>query len=157
MGMLLTEDMTDFIRILQRREARFLIVGGFAVNYYGYIRTTQDIDLLIYPSRENAGRMMDALKEFGFGNAGIPRSCFEHEGNVVHLGVEPNRIDLLTSLKGLDKDDLFDRSIVATCDDLTFPIISYCDLLAAKMASSRAKDRADVEELKKIATSDSLS
>ena len=55
-----------------------MLVGGHAVNYYGYIRTTQDMDLLIYPSHPNALRIMAALDEFGFGGAGIPQACFEY-------------------------------------------------------------------------------
>ena len=56
---------------------KYVLVGGYAVNYYGYVRTTQDIDFLIYPTKENAKNMMAALAEFGFGKAGIPKDFFQ--------------------------------------------------------------------------------
>ena len=85
--MIFTKDMKDFIEILKHNKVKHVLIGGFAVNYWGYVRTTQDIDILIFPSRKNAIKMMKALQEFGFGNAGIPLECFEKEGSAVHLGV----------------------------------------------------------------------
>jgi hypothetical protein len=101
--------MKEFIDLLEKYQVEYVVVGGFAVNYYGYIRTTQDIDILIFPSLKNAQNMIDALDEFGFGSAGITRGCFETEGTAVHLGVEPNRIDLLTNLKGVSNEEIFKR------------------------------------------------
>ena len=101
--MILTDDMVEFLGLIYKYGVEFVLVGGHAVNYYGYVRTTQDIDLLIYPSSNNAQRMMAALGDFGFGDAGIPASLFETTGSAIHLGNEPNRIDLLTTLKGTSK------------------------------------------------------
>ena len=75
--MIFTQDMKEFIELLEKYQVEYVVVGGFAVNYYGYIRTTQDIDILIFPSSKNAQNMIDALDEFGFGKAGIDRDCFE--------------------------------------------------------------------------------
>jgi hypothetical protein len=101
--------MKEFIELLEKYQVEYVVVGGFAVNYYGYIRTTQDIDILIFPSSKNAQNMIDALDEFGFGSAGITRECFETSGTAVHLGVEPNRIDLLNNLKGVSNEEIFKR------------------------------------------------
>ena len=99
--MLFSTDMKDLISLFHKHDIAYVLVGGFAVNYYGYPRMTQDIDFLLYPSKQNAENVMNALREFGFGNAGIPQELFEKTGAAVHLGAEPNRIDLLTHLTGV--------------------------------------------------------
>lgn len=147
--MILTQDMKEFIELLEKYHVEYVLVGGFAVNYYGYIRTTQDIDILIFPSSENAQKMIDALAEFGFGKAGIGRECFEEAGTAVHLGVEPNRIDLLTNLKGVSNEEIFKRKKRAKYGQMSLNIISLKDLLECKRCSDRPKDLADVDELEK--------
>lgn len=145
--MLLSKDMQDLLSFFERHRVQYVLVGGHAVNYYGYVRATQDIDLLVYPSAENAARTMAALSEFGFGSAGIPQAYFERPGSVIHLGVEPNRIDLLTSLKGIDNDRIFANTGRVEFEGTPVNIISLQDLLEAKRKSDRPRDRADAEEL----------
>jgi hypothetical protein len=148
--MLFSDDMKELLEIFEKERVKYMVVGGHAVNYYGYMRVTQDIDLLVYPSVENADAVMAALEEFGFGGAGIPRECFETEGSAIHLGVEPNRIDLLTSLKGVSLDQVFANAQRAEMEGVLVSIISRDDLLKAKRLSERLKDRADAEELERI-------
>ena len=148
--MQLTKDMKDLIDIFAKHKVEYIVVGGFAVIAYGYIRTTQDIDFLIYPSEANSDKMMDALTEFGFGNAGIPKVYFQTEGSAIHIGVEPNRIDFLTSLQGVSNKELFENAKQIQCDDKIIKIISKENLIKCKKSSSRLKDLADVEELEKI-------
>lgn len=147
--MFLSSDMKDLIELLHKTNVIYALVGGFAVNYYGYIRTTQDIDFLIYPSHDNADRMMEALSKFGFGKAGIPKEYFTKEGVAIHLGVEPNRIDFLTSLKGLDNNTIFNNLQTVKIEDISVKIISLPDLIQVKKSSERLKDKADAEELEK--------
>jgi predicted nucleotidyltransferase len=134
--MIFTQDMKEFIEFLEKYQVEYVVVGGFAVNYYGYIRTTQDI-------------MIKALDEFGFGSAGITRECFESAGTAVHLGVEPNRIDLLTNLKGVSNEEIFKRKKRIKYEKMFLNIISLKDLLECKRCSDRPKDLADVDELEK--------
>lgn len=145
--MLFTDDMKELLEIFERHGVKYMIVGGYAVNYYGYMRTTQDIDLLVYPSAENADAVMAALTEFGFGGAGIPREYLEKEGGAVHLGVEPNRIDILTHLKGIENDHVFSNVQGVELQGVRVNIISLQDLIEAKRKSDRPRDRADAEEL----------
>jgi Domain of unknown function (DUF1814). len=148
--MIITKDMNDFIRLLELHKVKYVLVGGFAVNYYGYVRTTQDIDILILPSTTNARKIMTVLKEFGFGEAGIPKKCFESEGTAIHLGVEPNRIDLLTNLKGVPNSAIFaNLKRIKYSHEIGLNMISFKDLLACKKCSDRVKDLADVDELEK--------
>ena len=147
--MLFTKDMKELLELFAHYQVRYALVGGFAVNYYGYVRATQDIDLLIYPSHENATKVMDSLKAFGFGDADIPRAYLEEAGSAIHLGVEPNRIDILTHLLGVSNEQIFDNLCQVDMEGVMVNIISYSDLLKVKGCSERLKDQADAEELKK--------
>lgn len=147
--MLFTQDMKDLIEAFEKHGVQYVLVGGHAVNYYGYVRSTQDVDFLVMPSPENAQNLMKALSEFGFGDAGIPQEYFEREGTAVHLGVEPNRIDLLTHLKGISNETVFGNSKRVELGGMLLNIIAYSDLLAAKRHSERPRDLADVDELEK--------
>lgn len=149
----LTNDMRDLVALLQRHGVAYLLVGGYAVNVHGYARATQDIDFLIRPDAENARKLALALAEFGFGKAGLPLDDFAREGLAVHLGVPPNRIDLLTSISGLSADEAFADAIVLTVDGQDVAVISLEKLIASKERSPRLRDRADAEELRRIAAS----
>jgi predicted nucleotidyltransferase len=145
-----SEDMKALLSLFEKHRVRYVLVGGHAVNYYGYVRTTQDMNVLVYPSSANATRLMGAIEDFGFSGAGIPRRLFEGEGGAVHLGVEPNRIDILTSLVGASNDEIFANAEVVQIDDLEVRIISLEDLLRVKRGSKRPRDQADADELSKI-------
>lgn len=110
----------------------------------------QDIDFLLYPSPANAEAIMEALTEFGFREAGIPKEYFQKVGSAIHLGVEPNRIDLLTHLKGVKNDQIFSNMKRIQLDGILVNIISFEDLIETKLNSDRLKDGADVEELQRI-------
>ena len=148
--MLFSDDMKALIELMEKHHVLYALVGGFAVNYYGYVRTTQDIDFLIYPSKYNAEKMMSALTEFGFGNAGIPEEYFTREGTAIHIGVEPNRIDFLTHLVGVDNNVIFNNLENVIIDGIATKMISFHDLVCAKRNSERLKDKADAEELEKV-------
>lgn len=148
--MIFTDDMRDLLELFVKHSVEYALVGGFAVNFYGYVRTTQDIDFLLFPSADNADRVMAALTEFGFGNAGIPPEYFTLEGTAIHIGVEPNRIDFLTKLKGISNNEIFSHIQRVTFEGIELKIISKTDLLKSKKASERLKDLADAEELEKL-------
>ena len=151
--MLLSDDMRELLDLFRDLDVQYAIVGGFAVNYYGYVRTTQDIDILVNPTAENPGRVMAALGEFGFRGAGIPRELLEREGASIHLGVEPNRIDILTSLKGVSNHDIFAGVRDVEIDGAHVRLISLEHLLEVKRSSDRPRDLADADELTKISGS----
>ena len=148
--MLFSKDMKELLLLFEKHEVQYALVGGFAVNFYGYVRTTQDIDILVLPSESNACKVMACIKEFGFGDAGIPQELFEKEGSAIHLGSEPNRIDLLTRLKGPPNAQILSNSRRAEIDDITVNVISLRDLIESKKSSDRPRDKADAEELLKL-------
>jgi predicted nucleotidyltransferase len=148
--MLLTDDMRELLALLAEHGVEHVLVGGIAVNYYGYVRSTQDLDILIVPSIANARRITRALRDFGFGDAGIPAEAFERPGSAIHLGVEPNRVDLLTGLKGVDPGVVYRNARDVDLQGLRVRIIELDDLVASKRASGRLRDQADAEELEVI-------
>lgn len=147
----ISPDMRDFLELLTKHGVQFALCGGFAVTYYGFIRTTMDIDILVYPSAANAARIMQALAEFGFGNAGIAPSAFESPGAVITLGAQPNQIDLLTSMSTESADAIFADLHLAEIWGMRIPVVSRRSLLQAKKEADRPKDRIDYEELTALA------
>ncbi len=95
--------------------------------------------------------MKKCLTSFGFGNTDLPEDFFEHEGSVLHLGVEPNRIDLMTHMHEVPSEQIFKNvEHVEITAGLHIPVISLPDLIEVKNKSQRLRDQADTEELKKI-------
>ncbi len=147
--MIFTQDMKDLIELFNINDVEYVLVGGFAVNYYGYIRSTQDIDFLIYPSKINAEKTVKALNEFGFSGNGL-LDYFIEEGTALHLGIAPNRIDLLTNLKGISNTEIFKNIKTVHYLNNDISIISLDNLIICKELSGRKHDQADAEKLKII-------
>ena len=143
--------MRDFILLLQKYQVDFLVCGGHAVAFHGYPRMTMDFDLLIKPTQLNAERIILCLEAFGFGKIPeLEKSRFCQRGTVFTLGVQPNQIDLLTSVSSQDEQEIFDHCIIGELEDLSLNFISFDDLLRAKREANRLKDQLDVEELLKV-------
>ncbi len=143
----LPPDFKEFLQALNHSAVEYLLVGGYAVAYHGYPRTTADIDIWIRVARENALRTMEALRKFGFGASDASEQMFLIAGRVVRMGVPPLRIELLTSISGVEFDPCYARRIKASIDGISVTVISKEDLLANKRSTGRAKDAADVEQL----------
>lgn len=126
-----------------------MIVGTFAVAWHGYPRFTADLDILVRCGAPNSERLLRALHQFGFGSLGLSLADFEREGGVVQLGVQPNRIDLLTGISGVSFDEVWQSRIAGSLDGIPVFVISRRELIRNKESTNRAKDRADAEELRK--------
>lgn len=148
--MFFSDDMQELVRLFQKHNVDFAVCGGFAVAHYGFVRMTMDFDLLVRPGLENAVRIMSALTAFGFGEAGICEKDFLESGAAVTLGEQPNQIDLLTSMSSVPAGEIIDRAVKARIGDVLVNIVGYDDLIAAKQEAGRAKDRIDLEELKRL-------
>jgi predicted nucleotidyltransferase len=146
----LPEDIRELVLLFATHGVEFAICGGHAVAFHGYPRLTMDVDLLIAPSEKNAERVMAALEEFGFGDAGIPRDVFTKEGAAVTLGAQPSQVDLLTSISGVATDEVMQRVVWGELAGLKVRYISRDDLMEAKRQAGRGKDLADLEELEKL-------
>lgn len=145
----LNKDWREFLELFNSNRVDYLVVGAFAVAFHGYPRYTADLDLLVRPTAQNAERVMRALSEFGFGSLGIRAADLCTPGMVVQLGVQPNRIDLLTAISGVNFDEAWEARKTAELDGLPTQFIGRAELLRNKEQTGRAKDLGDAEELRK--------
>lgn len=148
--MKLQPDLREFIELLSSHGCEFLVVGGHAVAFHGHPRFTGDIDFLLRASAENAKRVLAALRAFGFGALTITVEDLVKPESVVQLGRPPNRIDLLTSISGVDFEKAWDHRVTSELDGITVAFIGLEELLENKRASGRAKDLADFAKLTAI-------
>lgn len=145
--MKLGKDLREFIELLNSRRVDYIIVGGHAVAYHGHPRFTGDIDFLVRPSSENAERLMDAVREFGFSDLHLSQHDFTKPNTVVQLGYPPNRVDLLTSISGVEFEEAWSTKVGADLDGLPIYFIGWEALLKNKRASGRDRDLADAAKL----------
>ncbi len=143
----MNQDFREFLELLNKHEVRYLIVGGYSVALHGHPRYTKDIDIWILTSRENAESLLNALDEFGFGSLDLSIEDFERQGYVVQLGNAPARIDILTSLTGVEFEACWESRVMAEEGGLVFPVISLKDLRVNKSALGRHQDLADLDQL----------
>jgi predicted nucleotidyltransferase len=130
---------------LTSSEVEYLVIGGYAVNYHGFSRATGDLDIWIHNSQQNANRLTEVVRQFGFANA--KPDDFLQPGKIVRMGVPPVRLEILTSISGVDFQDCYTRRIEVDWDGVQVPIIHRDDLIKNKQASGRLKDRLDLEQL----------
>jgi hypothetical protein len=120
MAMQLPADFKEFLSLLGLHGVRYLLIGGYAVNYYGYTRATGDIDVWIALDAENAERMVKVGREFGFDTPELSPELFMQEGRIVRMGNIPLRIDILTVISGVTFEECYGERIWTTCAD-SFP------------------------------------
>jgi len=143
----LPKDFKEFFELLNSARVEYLLVGGYAVSLHGYPRSTGDIDIWVRPVVTNAARLVSVLEEFGFSRGSIQPEQFLHPDRVVQFGVPPLRIDLLTSVSGLEFDESYRRRETRRIEQIDVPLISREDLLRNKKASGRPKDLSDLQNL----------
>lgn len=144
---MLSKDFKEFIRLLNEHSVRYLLVGGYAVAFHGHPRYTKDLDVWIELSGENAGRILEALDEFGFGTLGLKASDFVEEEQIIQLGYPPNRIDILTTLKGLQFEDCYNSRVEVEIQGVHMDFIDIENLKKNKRTTGRPQDLADAENL----------
>lgn len=140
-------EFKEFLKLLSEFQVDYLVVGGYAVAYHGYPRATGDMDIWIAMSPENAEKVMSALRAFGFGETGASSELFIQPDQVTRMGVPPLRIEILTTVSGLDFSDAFSRRIVDQIDGTPISLVSLEDLRRNKRAAGRKKDLADLDNL----------
>lgn len=143
----LNEDFREFIELLNAHEVRYLVVGGYAVSFHGHPRYTKDIDIWIELDAANAERVILALADFGFGELGIETSDFLVDDHIIQLGYPPNRIDIITSLEGVEFDTCYKQRSEASANNTIVNFINCEHLKQNKRATGRPQDLADVDHL----------
>jgi hypothetical protein len=145
--MLIQPDFRDLLALLNSRGVDYLVVGGYALAFHGAPRFTGDIDLYVRPDLENGARIAAALDDFGFGGLDIRAEDFAVAHRVVQLGVPPVRVDIITSISGVDWALAWSSRVTGSYGDIPVFFIGLAALIANKRATARAKDLADLEAL----------
>jgi hypothetical protein len=144
---LLPQDFKDFLKLLNFHKVEYLLIGGYAVGYHGYPRATGDMDIWIAMKPENASKLVTSLQEFGFDVPELSEDLFLKEGKVIRMGFPPIRIEIITSISGVDFEECYDAKIKDVIDGIEVDIINLVHLKKNKKASGRYKDLNDLENL----------
>lgn len=143
----LPPDFKDLLQLLQAKQVEYLLIGGYAVGYHGYIRPTGDIDIWFAVHPQNAKKLVTVLEEFGFGVSELSDELFLQEEKIIRMGVPPLRIDITSSISGVNFEECYAQRIVDTIDGVEVSLISLKHLKANKKASGRPKDLNDLAHL----------
>lgn len=145
----MNEDYRDFVEALLATRARFLVVGAHALAVHGVPRATVDLDVWVEATEENARRVWLALAQFGapLETLQVNESDFTKPELVAQFGLPPNRIDVLTSVSGLDFGEAWESRMESDFGGLRAPFLGRAALIRNKRASGRTKDLADIEAL----------
>jgi len=146
---MLNPDYRDMLSALFDAEVDLVVVGALALAAHGNPRSTGDIDIFVRPTVNNAERVLNALALFGAPTTDLATEDLTCPDMVIQIGVAPRRIDLLTSISGVDSFDKVWRSkITASVDDIDIPVLSRELLIRNKRAVGRPQDLADIAWLK---------
>jgi hypothetical protein len=140
-------DFRDLLGFLNSRRVEYVVVGAYALAHHGIPRNTGDLDLYVRPEPDNAGRLLQALGDFGFGSLGLKVEDFLQPAQVIQLGYAPVRVDLLTSISGVDWNQVSLGAVQGTYGDVPVRFLGRKELAMNKRATGRTKDLADLEAL----------
>jgi len=144
------EDFEEFLRLLNRKKVEYLIVGGYAVAFHGFVRATKDIDILFHNTQQNIRRLRQALNDFGFSVDNLGDVAFSEQGKIIRIGVAPIMIELINAISGVLFDTAWKNRVRGMYGGTTVYYLSRTDLLRNKKAAGRPRDLLDIQELKQI-------
>jgi predicted nucleotidyltransferase len=136
--------------LLNAHDVQYLVIGEYAVNFHGYPRYTKNIDFWLWMTDENIEKLLQVIKSFGFGSLGLDKNDFSDADNIIQLGYEPYRIDLLMDVNGVDFQECYNRRIDGEIETVKVKFLSIDDLIVAKKNAGRLQDLADAEQLEKL-------
>jgi len=145
----LNSDYKDMLQVLLDNGVKFLLVGAYAMGAHGYPRSTGDIDIWVEPSPDNSRRVYLALAQFGAPLGEVDEATFVKPDVVFQIGVAPRRIDIMSSVSGVEFDEAYQHRQTVELEGMPIPILSYDDLVRNKRATGRDKDRLDADRLEK--------
>jgi len=143
----LPQDFKELLQLLNSKQIEYLVIGGYAVAFHGHPRATGDIDIWIAMSKDNARKTVEALKEFGFDTPNLEDKLFLEKDKNIRMGNPPLRIEILTSIDGVEFGECYKNKKTLTIDNIKVNFISLSDLKKNKKASGRLQDLADIENL----------
>jgi hypothetical protein len=145
----LDSNFADFLKLLNSHAVEYLVIGGYAVGYHGFVRATGDLDVFVGISDRNAEGLVAVFREFGFAAPELKKELFLEKGKIVRVGLPPLRIEVLTGISGVSFAEAYEKRIAEHIDGVRVAFIDLANLLKNKAASGRMKDLADIEALTK--------
>ncbi len=146
----LPDDFKELLKLLNEHHVDYLVIGGYAVGFHGYVRTTGDMDIWVRASEENARNLHQALVQFGFPQSSFQKELTLTEKTLIRFGVRPMQVEILTTILGVTFDDCYQRKSQLIIDDIPINFINLDDLKASKSATGRLKDLTDIDMLEKV-------
>jgi hypothetical protein len=144
---LLPPEFKRLLFALASNRVEYLVVGGYAVIYHGYVRTTGDLDIWVALNPDNAAKLEATIRSLGFNPPGLKADWFLRKGSVLRIGQEPLRFDIINDIDGVAFADCYQRRKTIDVDGVEVSVIGLADLKANKRASGRNKDLADLDYL----------
>ncbi len=144
-------DFEQLLKLFNKNKVKYCVIGAFAVAFYAKPRYTKDLDILISSDLENAHKVVKALNQFGFASLNLEEKDFAEKGKIIQLGYEPVRVDILTSLQGLNFKDIWRKKTMGFYGKQKVCFIGVNDLIKSKKLSKRKQDQIDIESLLPIA------
>ncbi len=144
---ILPDDFKEFLKLLNEAGVEYLLIGGYAVGYYGYPRTTADIDVWVATTPDNAAKLVSVFQQFGMQDPKLTPEIFQQRNKIIRMGVPPMRIEVLTEIDGVAFGECFAAREVVAIDDVQVNLITLKHLRANKLASGRHKDLDDLDHL----------
>lgn len=145
---MLNPDYSDMLSAFADAEVDYLVIGAYALAVHGHPRATGDLDLWVRPTSDNAERVLKALSAFGAPLRAVSREDFETADTVFQIGVSPRRIDILTTIEGVQFDEAWPDRLEIEVEDVPVSVIGREHFIQNKEALGRSQDRADVERLR---------
>lgn len=143
------KDFQDFIEALNKHNVEYILVGGYAVILHGYIRSTADMDIWVNKTEENYIQLTKAFATFNMPVFDMSLKAFlGNKFDVWSFGIEPNRIDIITNLKGVVFKEAFQNAKIFNIESCPVRYIHLNHLIQAKEAAGRYKDKDDIEQLR---------
>jgi hypothetical protein len=144
------EDFEEFLKLLNRKKVEYIIVGGYAVAFHGYVRMTKDLDVFFRNTPQNINKLRNTLNHFGFPADSLDDVAFSELGKIIRMGISPVMIELINVISGVSFETAWKNRVKGAYGKVSAFYLSKHDLLRNKKASGRPQDLADVAELGSI-------
>ena len=140
------QDFQELLKLLEKHKVEYMIVGGYAVAFYGYPRFTKDLDVFYSLTSENVSFLKKVLMEFGFKENSLSDDLFE-KSNIIKIGIEPVRVDFINEIDGVEFSTARKSVVKGKYGDVEVTFIGKKDLIKNKKSTKRIQDKADLEKL----------
>ena len=152
MKLKLGADFCDLLSAFRACDVKYKIIGGWAVSIHAQPRATLDMDIFVSPNKANLEAVYDALIRFGAPLKNMDKSQFLEPGAYFRFGAPPSQVDIFPGIPGVEFEACWPRRVEVPLDcgvPLSANVMSAEDLIAAKIASGRAQDLADVQAIRR--------